>query len=357
MALSPFRDDIWFDDVDPEDIEAAVGPEAADIVRKRLGQHGSGVSLEKDQGFGGLTRALALDCEMVGVGPTGEDSMAARVSLVNQHGKCVYDKYIRPTEPVTDYRTAISGIRPQDLQQGEELAVVQREVAGLLEGRLLVGHALHNDLKVTDSSQGWQATWQTIGPRPGAGGHGPDSGPRPSRTRAGFPTVPVLPTMSCVRPVACVRCGGPCSRRRAPREGRLPLDEGVTQARFQPRASGLAGLTQLSLSHCLSRFVAVPQVPWALASRGKLGISAWSLYRGRCPPCAPPLQSGQPSLKLLSEQILGLRVQQSEHCSIQDAQVAMRLYVLARKEWESGLKGKQRTPTARPDAHSRHEAC
>lgn len=55
---------------------------------------------------------------MVGVGPAGEESAAARVSIVNQHGKCVYDKYIRPARPVTDYRTAVSGIRPEHLQRG-----------------------------------------------------------------------------------------------------------------------------------------------------------------------------------------------------------------------------------------------
>jgi len=49
-----------------------------------------------------FTKALALDCEMVGVGPKGEESIAARVSIVNQYGKCVYDKYVKPTEPVTD---------------------------------------------------------------------------------------------------------------------------------------------------------------------------------------------------------------------------------------------------------------
>ena len=65
-----------------------------------------------------LTKALAADCEMVGVGPRGEDSIVARVSLVNQYGKCVYDKYVKPTQPVTDYRTAVSGIRPDDLAQG-----------------------------------------------------------------------------------------------------------------------------------------------------------------------------------------------------------------------------------------------
>lgn len=55
---------------------------------------------------------------MVGVGPKGEESIVARVSLVNQYGKCVYDKYVKPTEPVTDYRTAVSGIRPEKLKQG-----------------------------------------------------------------------------------------------------------------------------------------------------------------------------------------------------------------------------------------------
>ncbi|KAK2120540.1 REX4, RNA exonuclease 4 [Saguinus oedipus] len=114
----PTEEDIWFDDVDPADIEAAIGPEAAKIVRKRLGLSSSSLSLVKEQAFSGLTRALALDCEMVGVGPKGEENVAARVSIVNQYGKCVYDKYVKPTELVTDYRTAVSGIRPENLKQG-----------------------------------------------------------------------------------------------------------------------------------------------------------------------------------------------------------------------------------------------
>lgn len=34
------------------------------------------------------------------------------------------------------------------LVSGEQFAVVQKEVAEMLKGRILVGHALHNDLKV-----------------------------------------------------------------------------------------------------------------------------------------------------------------------------------------------------------------
>lgn len=74
-----------------------------------------------------LTRALAMDCEMVGVGPKGEESVVARVSIVNQYGKCVYDKYVKPTQPVTDYRTAVSGIRPENLKQGGSSRLMSTE--------------------------------------------------------------------------------------------------------------------------------------------------------------------------------------------------------------------------------------
>ena len=59
---------------------------------------------------------FALDCEMVGVGGEGQystkllkkgivkHSILARVSIVNQDGICIYDKYVKPTQYVTDYR-------------------------------------------------------------------------------------------------------------------------------------------------------------------------------------------------------------------------------------------------------------
>ncbi|EKG13444.1 Exonuclease [Macrophomina phaseolina MS6] len=92
---------------------------------------------------------IALDCEMVGVGPTpDQDSQLARVSIVDYHGAQLYDSYVLPKLPVTDYRTAVSGITPALLRPGHarDFAEVQRDVAGLLEGRILVGHAIKNDL-------------------------------------------------------------------------------------------------------------------------------------------------------------------------------------------------------------------
>lgn len=147
----PTEEDLWFDDVDPDDIEATVGAEAAEIMRKKQGVQKSRdteSALVKEKAFDGLTRAVAIDCEMVGVGHDGEDSILARVSLVNQFGKCIYDKFVKPTERVTDYRTAVSGIRPEDIKDGEDLQTVQREVAEILQGRIVVGHAIHNDLKI-----------------------------------------------------------------------------------------------------------------------------------------------------------------------------------------------------------------
>ncbi|XP_068627300.1 RNA exonuclease 4-like [Battus philenor] len=97
---------------------------------------------------GSLTKFIAMDCEMVGIGYEGGDHMLARISLVNKFGDCIYDKFVKAREEVKDYRTDISGIRKEDLINGEDFAVVQKEVAEILHGRILVGHSLKNDLSV-----------------------------------------------------------------------------------------------------------------------------------------------------------------------------------------------------------------
>ena len=65
-----------------------------------------------------ITKRLGIDCEMVGVGIDGKDSMLARVSIVNSFGEAVYDKFVAPMQKVVDYRTEVSGIRPEDLVKG-----------------------------------------------------------------------------------------------------------------------------------------------------------------------------------------------------------------------------------------------
>ncbi|XP_029121036.1 uncharacterized protein [Elaeis guineensis] len=95
-----------------------------------------------------LTNVLAMDCEMVGVSSQGNKSALGRITLVNSWGNAVYDEYVRPVERIVDFRTKISGIRPKNMKKAKEFWAVQKEVAELIKGRILVGHALHNDLKV-----------------------------------------------------------------------------------------------------------------------------------------------------------------------------------------------------------------
>ncbi|KAJ2909360.1 3'-5' exonuclease [Coemansia aciculifera] len=110
---------------------------------KRPVLDGSKISKEKREALG---KYLAIDCEMVGAGYKGSRSMLARVSVVNYYGHVVLDAFVKPVEPVTDYRTWVSGIRKSDLANGRPFKVVQEEVAALFEGRVLVGHAIKNDL-------------------------------------------------------------------------------------------------------------------------------------------------------------------------------------------------------------------
>jgi len=59
---------------------------------------------------------------MVGVGPDGIESALARVSIANYSGGVVLDEYVRAQEPITNYRTWVSGIRPEDMVNGIGIA-------------------------------------------------------------------------------------------------------------------------------------------------------------------------------------------------------------------------------------------
>ncbi|KAI2472439.1 ribonuclease H-like domain-containing protein [Annulohypoxylon bovei var. microspora] len=117
---------------------------------------------------------IALDCEMVGVGPEGRESALARVSAVDFHGRQVYDSFVRPRERVTDWRTAITGITPRVLGAAREFDAVQGAVADLLRDRIVVGHDIRHDLaalQLTHPSGAVRDTARFAGYR--KYGHGP----------------------------------------------------------------------------------------------------------------------------------------------------------------------------------------
>ncbi|XP_044062945.1 interferon-stimulated 20 kDa exonuclease-like 2 isoform X2 [Siniperca chuatsi] len=94
------------------------------------------------------TKYLAFDCEMVGTGPKGSISQLARCSIVSYEGDVVYDKFIKPSVPVTDYRTRWSGVRRSDLVNATPYLEARKEILRLLMGKVVIGHAVHNDFKV-----------------------------------------------------------------------------------------------------------------------------------------------------------------------------------------------------------------
>ncbi|CAI5443336.1 unnamed protein product [Caenorhabditis angaria] len=194
--------------------------------QKKSREHYDIPVLIKDDEIGEATQLMALDCEYVGGGNEGNIDILARVSIVNDKGKIVYDKYVRPTEKVTDYRTQVSGIRPEDLSKTSQKCLtfdqVQKETTKLIEGKMIVGHAIHNDFRVLKIAHGRKMTRDTA------------------------------------------KC--------------LVLKQRVQQNR------------------------------------------------------------GTPSLKKLAKEVLGIDIQQGEHCSIQDARVALRLYEAVKKQWEAEIK-------------------
>ncbi|TYZ64942.1 hypothetical protein PybrP1_000615 [[Pythium] brassicae (nom. inval.)] len=92
-------------------------------------------------------RICAMDCEMVGVGLAGKTSALARCSIVDFDGAVLYDKFVRPAEKVTDFRTHVSGIRSRLLKTAIPFAQCLKEVGKLLKDKIIVGHALKNDFQ------------------------------------------------------------------------------------------------------------------------------------------------------------------------------------------------------------------
>jgi RNA exonuclease 4 len=95
-----------------------------------------------------ISRIIGMDCEMVRVGQNCVESILARVSIVDYFGDILYDTFVAPQETVTDYRTDVSGVRPEDLVGAPPFKKVKKRVSALLQGKILVGHGLKHDMGV-----------------------------------------------------------------------------------------------------------------------------------------------------------------------------------------------------------------
>uniref|UniRef100_A0A6G1SLF0 RNA exonuclease 1 n=2 Tax=Aceria tosichella TaxID=561515 RepID=A0A6G1SLF0_9ACAR len=88
----------------------------------------------------------ALDCEMC---HTTYGLELTRVTVINHKHDVVYEKLVKPRNPILDYNTKFSGIKPGDLDDVDTtLADVQRDLLSMFSNKtILVGHSLDSDMK------------------------------------------------------------------------------------------------------------------------------------------------------------------------------------------------------------------
>ncbi|KAK4260120.1 hypothetical protein QN277_003277 [Acacia crassicarpa] len=105
------------------------------------------INLKKKNRLLKFTKMVAIDCEMV----LCEDGTEAVVSVcvVDRNLKVKLKKLVQPNKAIAYYRSEITGVYTQDLEGVTcSLAKIQKSLSKMLmDGTILVGHSLHNDLR------------------------------------------------------------------------------------------------------------------------------------------------------------------------------------------------------------------
>ncbi|EIW70330.1 hypothetical protein TREMEDRAFT_38107 [Tremella mesenterica DSM 1558] len=106
-----------------------------------------------------LDRYVAMDCEMVGV--RGGQALA-KVGIVDHTGSILLDSYVfvHP-QNVIDWRTKTSGIKLGDLDGAPTFGKIRTVVKGIVQDKIIVGHALFNDLAAVQHRHTYEDTRDT----------------------------------------------------------------------------------------------------------------------------------------------------------------------------------------------------
>ncbi|EIN13618.1 nucleotide-binding protein [Punctularia strigosozonata HHB-11173 SS5] len=76
----------------------------------------------------------------------------SRVSITNYRGEALLDCFVQPTQHITDYRTAQTGLQAEHLYGPHALPLnqVKALVAQRIAGKIIIGHSLWNFLSVLE---------------------------------------------------------------------------------------------------------------------------------------------------------------------------------------------------------------
>ncbi|CAE6469027.1 unnamed protein product [Rhizoctonia solani] len=129
---------------------STIGPSSFSYSSASTSLYSSNTSVSAEPKIYPPERYRALSCLAVGAGAGGSVNMLAKVTVVDYWGNEMMEAFVRPTEPVVDYRTAHTGITEENLDSPQALPfdVVQAKVTDLISGYIIIGHTLWNDLSV-----------------------------------------------------------------------------------------------------------------------------------------------------------------------------------------------------------------
>ncbi|VDO05476.1 unnamed protein product [Rodentolepis nana] len=222
---------------------------------------------------------IALDCEMVGVG-NNKRSALARVSIVDYTGRVIYDVISRPDEPITDFRTRYSGIRPIDMEDALSFERVQTDVKKIIERQEMMllefFHQPAQSLPLNKPVTDYRTQFSGIRPED---------------------LVNALPLKVVRQKVIRII------------KNRIVVGHAIWND-FE--------VLRLSHPHYLIRDTCTAPYPRVRLGRGKRGLVA---------------------LRDLYFEFFGKEIQQNEHSSVEDARATMEIYRQVEKEWEADLKG------------------
>ncbi|XP_049382918.1 RNA exonuclease 4-like [Solanum stenotomum] len=106
-------------------------------------------------------KVVAISCKIVGGGIDGSIDLCARVCLIDEHERILFDSYVAPNRPITNYRYETSGISPEHMRNAMPINQVAGKIqyyicngellwqihSGSGRTRILVGHDLDRVFK------------------------------------------------------------------------------------------------------------------------------------------------------------------------------------------------------------------